>query len=390
MEKSMSHTDRRKILTDGSRIIVEACVEAGADTFVGYPITPSDLIYFYATKRFPVVLTAPDEITAIQWMSGLSATGKIPVTATSFPGFALMVETINMAFMMELPMVLILVQRLGPSTGTATQGAQGDLLLLRGLISGGHPIPTFCISSFEDCWTLTALAVEKAVELRTPVVLLTSKEMVKTLRSFDKSILPEIRRVKHCLYDGEGDYQPYAPGENLVPPFLPVGNPKHQVRLTASTHDKNGLLQHPAGDALANTIRLEEKIRKNLPRYTVYELDEEKDGKTLILSYGVTALAAREATKILRGKGFPVSLLIAKTLLPVPKEYYRIFDRYERVLVAEENLGGQYCEILFGGVRPGKVAVVTSVAKMVPPQELVNRVEEMGSGERGEDEQKNP
>lgn len=377
MAKSMSHTDRR-VLTDGSRIIVEACVEAGAEIFIGYPITPADLIYSYAVKRFPIALAAPDEITAIQWMAGFSATGKLPVTATSFPGFALMVETINMAFMMELPMVVILVQRLGPSTGTATCGAQGDLLLLRGLISGGYPVPTLCISSFEDCWNLSALAVEKAWELRTPVILLTSKEMVKTLRSFDKSVLPKIRPVKPNYYHGGGRYQPYAPGENLVPPFLPVGNPSHQVRLTASTHDKDGLLKYPSGEALANTIRLAEKIRRNLPSYTIYELSEAKEAETLIFSYGVTALAAREATKILCGKGFPASLLVAKTLLPVPREYYSIFERYKNIFLAEENLGGQYCEILFGGAKPGKVTVVKSVARMITPQELVELVEKNG------------
>ena len=123
-------------LTDGSRLIIEALARAGADAFIGYPITPANLLYQYGSQRMELMLPAPDEITTMQWMSGLSITGKLPVTATSFPGFALRVESINMAYMMELPMVIILVQRLGPATGTATCGAQGDLLLLNGIISG--------------------------------------------------------------------------------------------------------------------------------------------------------------------------------------------------------------------------------------------------------------
>ena len=114
-------------LIDGSRLIVEACVQAGADVFVGYPITPASLIYNYSSQRFPTTLPAPDEITTLQWMCGLAASGRLPVTATSFPGFALMLETLNMAYMMELSLLVILVQRLGPATGTATAGAQGDL-----------------------------------------------------------------------------------------------------------------------------------------------------------------------------------------------------------------------------------------------------------------------
>ena len=124
----------RPVLLDGSRLIVEALARAGADAYVGYPITPASLIYTYSSRRFPAALPAPDEITALQWMAGLAAAGHLPVTATSFPGFALMVESINMAYMMELPMLIILVQRLGPATGTATAGAQGDLLLLNGLL----------------------------------------------------------------------------------------------------------------------------------------------------------------------------------------------------------------------------------------------------------------
>ncbi|MDW7992897.1 MAG: hypothetical protein RMK65_12440, partial [Anaerolineae bacterium] len=115
----MNPATSHPVLTDGSRLIAEACVRAGADAYVGYPITPASLIFFYASRRFPIALAAPDEITALQWMAGLAAAGHLPVSATSFPGFALMVESFNMAYMMELPMLVVLAQRLGPATGTA-------------------------------------------------------------------------------------------------------------------------------------------------------------------------------------------------------------------------------------------------------------------------------
>jgi len=364
----------KRVLIDGSRIIIEACVRAGADVFIGYPITPANLLYRYATQRFPVVLAAPDEITTVQWMAGLSATGKTPVTATSFPGFALMIESINMALMMELPMVIILVQRLGPSTGTATCGAQGDVLLLRGLISGGYPLPTLCPSSFEDCWNLAAVAVKVAIQLRTPVILLTSKEMVMTLRSFDKDDLPWIEPVPRNLYRGEAPYKPFVADQNLVPPFLPLGNKRHQVRLTASTHDTKGLLQHSTQEALANTARLQEKIVRALPKYTYYELDEAEGADSLLLTYGITSGAAREAVQTLREDGFPTSLLIAKTLIPTPEDYYKIIERYERVLIAEENLNAQYCQILFGKRPPGSVKTVGAAGRMITPHELVEKM----------------
>lgn len=367
----MSQT-QRPVLTDGSRLIAEACVRAGADVYVGYPITPASLIFLYASRRFPVALPAPDEITALQWMAGLSAAGHIPVTATSFPGFALMVESINMAYMMELPMLIILVQRLGPATGTATAGAQGDLSLLNGLISGGYALPVLCISELEDCWRLPPVALQAAVDLRSPVVLLTSKEMVMTQERVDLGRLPEIPPLRRNLYEGPPPYCTYAADGGLVPPFLPVGNDDHQVRLNASTHDRCGIIRHTDDEALANTRRLEAKVEALTP--LLYHLDEQAEAETLILTYGITTGAAREAVTTLRNEGVPVSLLVARTLLPLPSMYYEIVDRYPRVVIAEENSQGQLARLMFGRRLPAKIRTVTAIGRMIRPDEIISEV----------------
>lgn len=358
---------------DGSRLIIEASVRAGADVFIGYPITPANLLYLYSSQRFKAVLPAPDEITTLQWMSGYSAAGKLPVTATSYPGLALMIESIGMAYMMELPMVIILAQRLGPATGTATCGAQGDVLLLNGMNSGGYSIPTFCISDINDCWTMSAEAVRTAVTLRTPVFLLTSKEMVMTIQNFDMSTLPEIKAVDRNFYNSNEPYVPYKADNNGVPPFLPVGNEKHRVRITASTHDHNGDLQHTTPAALANTARLQEKMEKNLADYTHYELSEE-ECDTLVVSYDITAASAREAVERLRNEGKKVSLFIPKTLFPVPPCYLDIVNKYKNVVVAEENFSGQYREILFGKSGRQGVRGVNVIGRMITPEEIIAEV----------------
>ena len=361
------------ILANGSMLIIEALAKAGGDIFIGYPITPANSLYQYGIQRFPMSLAAPDEITTLQWMAGFSATGKLPVTATSFPGLALMIESINMAYMMELPMVIALVQRFGPSTGTATCGAQGDLLLINGLISGGYPVPTFCISSMDDCWDISASAASAAVELRTPVFLLTSKEMVMPLRGYDISSLSEIDPVSYSYHDDDRKYVPYEPGNNLVPGFLPVGNERHQTRLTASTHGRHGILQHTTKEALANTTRLQEKILKNLPEFTFHELDEE-DADTAIVSFGITSPAARRAVRTLRKNGVSVSHLIAKTLFPVPPLYIDTIRNYRRVVVAEENQNGQFRQILFGVSGREGVTGVNTIGRMITPEEIIEEV----------------
>jgi 2-oxoglutarate ferredoxin oxidoreductase subunit alpha len=370
--QSLLDNEHRLVLLDGSRLITEACARAGADVYVGYPITPASLIYTYASRRFPSLLAAPDEITVIHWMTGLSATGHLPVTATSFPGFALMVEGINMAAMMELPLVIVLTQRMGPSTGAATAGAQGDLLLLRGLISGGYALPVFCIADMDDCWRLPPLALQAAVDLRSPIVLLTSKEMVMTQRSFDLARLGEIAPVQRQFYNGQSPYRPYDAGDGLVPPFLPVGNGDHQVRMTASTHDACGILRAVSDAVLANTRRLQEKVEAGMP--VLYDLDEQAGAETLVVSYGITAGAAREAVVTLRAQGERVSLLVAQTLLPIPNIYYEILDRYVRVVVAEENLQGQLTQLLYGHRLPPKVCRVGEIGRMVSPQRIVREV----------------
>ncbi len=365
-------TNGRWTLVDGSRLITESLAQAGADAFVGYPITPASWIYQYASRRFPVALAAPDEITTLQWMSGLAAAGHLPVTSTSFPGLALMVESINMAYMMELPMVIVLVQRLGPATGTATAGAQGDVQLVASLISGGYPLPVFCISDFADCWRLPPRALQTAVDARTPVILLTSKEMVMTQRDFDLATLPPVPPVERRFYDKAEAYQPYATSPDVpVPPFLPVGQ-GHQVRLTASTHDCRGLIQHTSPEAMANTRRLQTKVETLTP--ALFELDEQENAETLVVAYDVTAEAARDAVAALRQQGLSVSLFVPKTLWPIPSQYHAIFERYRHLVFAEENLQGQWARLLFGHRLPPKVRTVTSVGAMISPQAIAQEV----------------
>ncbi|MFA5782928.1 MAG: hypothetical protein WC868_11745 [Bacteroidales bacterium] len=362
------------ILTDSSRLITAALAEAGADVFVGYPITPANLIYYYASKRFPTFMAAPDEITTIQWMTGFSAVGRLPITATSFPGYALMIEGINMAYMMELPMVIIFVQRLGPATGSATRGAQGDVALLSGSISGGMAIPSFSISNTADCWNLPPKALEVAVKLRTPVIIFTSKEEVMTTFSIKREILHNIERIPREQYNKSDTYIPYEFDEKLVPSFLSLAQTSHQVRFTASTHDKKGIIQNATTEALENSMRLHWKIVNNLESYTYYELDEQPGANVLLLSFGITSQAGREAVKTLRSEGKQVSHLIAKTLLPVPQEYYEICKKYKSVVVAEENLSGQYRQLLFGSKPESHISGVNAFGKMVNPGMIIKEI----------------
>jgi len=362
------------VLIDGSRVIIESLARSGADVFIGYPITPANLLYAYGRQRFPMFIPASDEITALQIAAGFAASGKIPVTATSFPGFALMIESINMAFMMELPMVIILAQRLGPSTGSATTGAQGDLLLLRGMISGGYSIPVFCPSNLDDCWSLASKSLKFAIELRTPVVLLTSKEMIMTNISFDPARFASIEPVtwKHS-WNGT-TYKPYAADESMVPPFLPLGHESFQVRINSSTHDPEGFIKKNTPDAMANTLRLRNKIEKRIAEYSEFQLDKQEHSYTILVSYDISALAVLEAVKTIRSEGGKISACTLKTLLPVPPEIPGILDQFKYKIFVEENASGLLQELLYGQCRDRNIHGINKIGDLINPQEIINEV----------------
>jgi 2-oxoglutarate ferredoxin oxidoreductase subunit alpha len=362
---------KKRTLIDASKIITEALVQSGADVFIGYPITPSNLFYAYSKERFPHFLAGPDEISVLQWMSGFSAAGKLPVTATAFPGLALMTETLNMAYMMELPMVLIITQRLGPSTGSATTGAQGDLKFLDGVISGGFPLPVLSPASFEDAWDLAHEAVKTAVNLRTPVILLTSKEMVMTRKSFDLSTLKPLSKIERSPKPYKTPYKTYQAGKDMVPSFLPLGNDEAQVRFNSSTHNAEGLIRKNDPESLGNTLRLRDKFVKRIDEFSFFELDHQKGAEKLIVSWGISADAAKEAVYTMRKNGHAVALLIVKTLLPVSEKVYDIIDHYPQVVFAEENLTGMYKEILVGRRTQKNVQVVNSFGFMLSPSEII-------------------
>jgi len=365
-------TKSRKTLIDGSKLMIEALAQAGVDTFVAYPITPSNWMYKYGKERFPQFYAAPDEITTFQWMAGMAASGRLPATSSAFPGIALMVESINMAYAMELPMVIIITQRLGPSTGSATTGAQGDLAILNGIISGGYPVPVFSPSSFEDAWELSAKAVETAVKFRTPVFLLTSKEMVMYQKSFDLNNLKPIQKVDRPQPVIKGKYLPYKADKSLVPPFIPLGDDEHLVRITASTHDEAANIRKNDPEALANSNRLRDKFINRIDELTIYDLDKQDGSKKLLITWGITADAARDAVKTLKTQGQKIDLLVLKSLLPVSSEIYEIMDKYDEIAIAEENITGQLKEILFGSRALPNVKQINKMGNMITPQEITN------------------
>jgi 2-oxoglutarate ferredoxin oxidoreductase subunit alpha len=352
-----------RLFTDGASLIASGALKAGVDFFAGYPITPASSIYS-AMVRAGVAVSAPDEITVMQYLTGASINGRRAMTATSGPGYLLMAEGIGAALAMEIPLTVVLVQRLGPATGSATKNAQGDVLMAEHIISGGFPLPVLCPSSLEDCHEMAFHTVNCAEALRTPAVLLTEKDMVLRKRSVDPSLLREpdiLHRRRHA-----GPPEQFLPYGSLddrgVPAFMPLDGSHVQVRYTASTHDEKAILRNFSETVRSVTERLFTKGDLSMFPESVKSLSP--GAEILIVSYGFTCYAARAAAALLTRSGTAASFLGIRTLFPVLRDDLgSALSDVKSVFIVEENHTGLYrkallAEGLFGGCAVHSIAAM--------------------------------
>jgi len=361
-------------------MVAEGALAAGCRFFAGYPITPASEIYEVMMRELPahggLALSAPDEISSLCYCVGASLRGLKAMTATSGPGWSLMIETVQYALMTETPVVIALVQRLGPSTGGATQGAQGDVGLAEFSTSGGYTIPIFAPSNASECYELTLHAFNWAERLRTPIVLLSDKEVGMTTEVVDGGTLEAAAPVERRIADDTATYAPYAfenPGD--VPAFTVLGGDV-KVTVTGSAHDRRGRLRKNAPEVVEVLLHLQHKIDAHAEAMARVRQDLDTDARCLLISYGVTARAARQALRALRAQGRAISFLQVQTLFPVPRQALDwALAGVESVFVAEENLTGQYRAALAPFLGGKRVHGINKIGSLITPGEIVRAVE---------------
>ncbi len=368
-------------LRSGNQMIAEGAVQAGCRFFAGYPITPATGIFKGMIDMLPakegLALSAPDEISAVAYAIGASLRGVKAMTATSGPGWALMIESVQYALMTETPLVVALVQRLGPSTGGATQGAQGDVLLAEYATSGGYTIPMLCPSSAADCYELTILAFTWAELYRTPVIILTDKEIAMTAERVDYGLLPKMVAQERWAGKRNGERLTYGfDFVQEIPSFVTVGG-EEKVTITGSAHDKSGTLQKNSPETLEVLRHLEEKIRWREKDLGLVNADLQPGAETLIMSYGITSRAAAEAVRFARKQGSRISFLGIQSLFPVPKiRIKHALEGVRTVFVAEENMTGLYRSVLAPLCDGRTVKGVNKIGSMITPREILAAIGE--------------
>ena len=327
----------------GNIAAAEAALIAGCRFFAGYPITPSNEIAEHMARRLPQVggyfIQFEDEIASINAIIGAAYGGVKSMTATSGPGFSLMQEAIGLAAMIEAPIVIIDVQRAGPSTGIPTLVGQGDIMQAKWGSHGDYEIVAYLPNSVQEMFDLTIEAFNTAWEYRVPVVVLSDQTVGHMIEKLRVPPLEEIRIVERRK--PEVPPEEYLPFDSryLVPPMAVAGE-GYRFHVTALTHDDRGYpsTRHEVSEKLVT--RLVRKIRENEKVIGRYESIMVDDADLVVVAYGITSRSALKAVREARREGLKVGLFRPITAWPFPYWGLReAVDRGASILVVEINMG---------------------------------------------------
>lgn len=323
--------------------LLAAAQRSGRQLFLGaYPITPaSDLLHDLARRKAQGVMVcqAEDEIAAAGAALGASFGGALGVTTTSGPGFALKQETINLALMTELPLVIIDVQRAGPSTGMPTKAEQGDLLQALWGRNGESPLPVFAPRSPADCFSVTFEACRVALEHRTPVVVLTDAYLANGSEPWQYPQPADLPIIEPAfLVDVDDDFQPYRRDEKLARNWAIPG--------TAGLEHRIGGLEKSAltgaisydGDNHDLMVRTRAEHVDSIPVPDA-DIDADADAQLAVVSWGSAWGSVTAAVRRVRAEGGKITHIHVPTLRPLPANLGAALQGYRRVIVPELNSG---------------------------------------------------
>ncbi|WP_018654779.1 2-oxoacid:acceptor oxidoreductase subunit alpha [Actinomadura flavalba] len=327
--------------------LVAAGAQSGLPVYLGsYPITPaSDILHELSKhKRFGVrTFQAEDEIAAVGAALGASFGGSLGVTTTSGPGLALKAETIGLAVATELPLVVIDVQRAGPSTGLPTKTEQADLLQAMHGRNGEAPVPVIAPRSPSDCFDAALDAARIAVKYRTPVILLSDGYLANGSEPWKLPAVEDLPVIEPAFAPAhQEDFQPFArDAETLARPWAVPGTPGLEHRIGGlEKADGSGNISYDAANH-EKMVRLRQaKVDGIAGDIAPLDVDDPSGAaKVLVLGWGGTFGAISAAVRRVRKSGQPIAQAHLRHLNPFPANLEQVLRSYDKVVVPEINLG---------------------------------------------------
>lgn len=367
---------------NGDVACAEGAIAAGCRFFAGYPITPATEIAERMAERLPEVggtfIQMEDEIASISAVLGASWAGVKAMTATSGPGFSLMMENLGLGYMTETPCVIVNVQRGGPSTGLPTLVGQGDMMQARWGTHGDYEVIALAPSSAQEMFDLTITAFNLSEKYRLPVLIM-SDAVIGHIT--EKVVIPaeeEIPIVNRKMFTGPPEtYLPYLPDEDLVPPMVAAGQ-GYRVYITGLTHDERGYPSTSPEVHERLVRRLVEKVRRNAHDILRLEEQQTEGADVIVVAYGISARIAHRAMELARAAGYRVGMLRLITVWPFPEERVRaLAARVKAFVVPEINLGHIAREVQRCAAGRARTIPVTRAGGAVHnPQEIFAAIEE--------------
>ena len=367
---------RRQVLA-GNEAIAKGALEAGARFFAGYPITPStEVLEFVARHIFRfggTYVQMEDEIASIAAAIGASLAGTKSFTATSGPGFSLKQENLGFACLIEAPLVIVNVMRGGPSTGGPTDVAQSDVMQSRWGTHGDHPIIVISPYSVQECYEETVRAFNLSEKYRIPVVMLTDakiSQMKEPVLLPAPDSLPIIDRQKPA--GSPAEYQPFGLTPDGLAPLSSFGE-GYRAHFTGLYHGRDGLPTREPAMVEEQLLRLHAKIDLPAARADIAKTEQflMQDAEVVVVAYGITARAAKDAVLEARRAGVRAGLLRPLTLWPSDRDVLvPALGRARTVIVPELNLGQYVLEVQ-------RLCYEAAVAMQIvpPPVVQINRVD---------------
>ena len=335
---------------NGDIACAEGALSAGCKFFAGYPITPATEIAEHMSWRLPqvngVYIQMEDEIASMAAILGGSNAGVKSMTATSGPGFSLMMENIGLGMITETPCVIVNVQRGGPSTGLPTLVGQADMMQARWGSHGDYEVIALAPSSIQECYDFTIEAFNLSERFRLPVFVM-SDEVVGHMTERVK--IPFAQDIP--IYDRKGprrrpeNFYPFEADEDLVPPMANAGD-GYRVHVTGLTHDDKGypVINDEAQYKLVK--RLMDKIKKNSKMIIDIKEMNVADADVVLIAYGITARVAHYAMTLARERGLKVGFIKLNTVWPFPEDRIsELAEEVKSIIMPEINFGQVFYEV---------------------------------------------
>lgn len=375
-------------MSDGTRVgeffmggnfaCAEGAIAAGCRFYGGYPITPSSEIAEHMSRRLPQVgghyVQMEDEIGSIAAILGASNAGVNSMTATSGPGFSLMMENIGLGVITETPCVIVNVQRGGPSTGLPTLIGQGDMMQVKWGSHGDYEVIAYAPNSVQEMFDLTIKAFNMAEKYRTPVFLIADQIVAHMT---DRLVIPPSNEIEviNRLKRKVSDSAPFDFNQDFLP--MPIAGEGHRVNVDSLTHDERG---YPSTSPEVSERMLKHivgKIRNHSEEIVEVENYLTDDADTVVVAYGSTSRSALQAVKDARRDGQKVGLLRLVTPWPFPsRQIERISSKVKGIVVPEINFGQMEHPVREHATCP-VIGVHHAAGSLIPPEEIYSALERL-------------